>query len=121
MLIQLNTDNHVDGRDEAMREVESDLLRSLARFSSQITRIEVHFRDANAVKSGASDKKCTLEARLSGQDPMAVTHAAPTLSAAFHGARDKLVRVLDKRLAKLRPPKGIDPYDRPAVDQGMSI
>ncbi len=30
MLIQLNTDNHVDGQNEAMREVETDLLRSLA-------------------------------------------------------------------------------------------
>ena len=94
MLIQLNTDNHVDGRHEAMREVETDLERTLARFSSQITRIEVHFRDTNADKSGASDKECTLEARVSGQDPTAVTHAAPTLSAAFHGARDKLVEAL---------------------------
>ena len=121
MLIQLNTDNHVDGRHEAMREVEIDLNRTLARFSRQITRIEVHFRDTNADKSGASDKECTLEARVSGQDPTAVTHAAPTLSAAFHGARDKLVRALDKRLAKLRPPKGIDPYERPAVDQGAAL
>lgn len=121
MLIQLNTDNHVDGRDEAMREVETDLNRTLARFSSQITRIEVHFRDTNADKSGASDKECTLEARVAGQDPTAVTHGAATLSAAFHGAREKLVRVLDKRLAKLRPPKGLDPFDRPAVDQGMPL
>ncbi|QJR36841.1 HPF/RaiA family ribosome-associated protein [Gemmatimonas groenlandica] len=121
MLIQLNTDNHVDGRDEAMREVETDLNRTLARFSSQITRIGVHFRDTNAEKSGASDKECTLEARVAGQDPTAVTHSAATLTAAFHGAREKLVRVLDKRLAKLRPPKGVDPFDRPAVDQGMSL
>ena len=119
MLIQLNTDNHVNGRDEAMREVETDLQRTLGRFSDQITRVEVHFRDANAEKSGASDKECTLEARVSGQDPTAVTHSAATLTAAFHGARDKLVRVLDKRLSKLRRPKGIDPYDRPAADHGM--
>lgn len=121
MLIQLRTDNHVDGRDEAMPDVETDLLRTMARFSSQLTRIEVHFRDANAEKSGASDKECTLEARVAGQDPTAVTHAAATLSAAFIGAREKLVRVLDKRLDKLRPPKGSDPYERPPVDQGMLL
>ena len=121
MLIQLNTDNSVDSGDVTMPEVESDLERALARFSSQITRIEVHFRDANAEKSGASDKECMLEARLAGQDPTAVTHAAATLSAAFHGARDKLVRVLDKRVAKLRPPKGIDPFERIAVDQGTPL
>lgn len=121
MLIQLNTANHVDGWDEAMREVETDLLRTLDRFSSQLTRSEVHFRDTSAGKAGASDKECTLEARVSGQDPTAVTHAAATLSAAFYGARDKLVRVLDKRVAKRRPPKGIDSYERPALDQGMAL
>lgn len=121
MLIQLNTDKNVDGRDEAMREVESDLRRTLARFASHITRIEVHFRDANADKSGAADKECLLEARLAGHEPMAVEHEAATLSAAFHGARDKLTRMLDKRLGKLRPPKGVDPFDRPAVDQGRPL
>ncbi len=33
MLIQLNTDNHVDGRDEAMRDVQTDLYRRLSPYS----------------------------------------------------------------------------------------
>lgn len=121
MLIQLNTDNHVDGRDEAMRQVETELERSLARFASQITRVEVHFQDSNADKSGAADKRCMLEARVSGSDPIAVTNTGESLAAAFHGARDKLVRVLDRRLAKLRPPKGLDPFDRPTLDNELSL
>lgn len=121
MLIQLNTDNHVDGRDETMRQVETELERSLARFASQITRVEVHFQDANADKSGAADKRCMLEARVSGSDPIAVTNTGESLTTAFHGARDKLVRVLDRRLAKLRHPKGLDPFDRPNIDNELSL
>jgi ribosome-associated translation inhibitor RaiA len=115
MLIQLNTDNHVDGRDQVLRHVEIDLPRTLERFAQHITRIEVHFQDANADKSGAGDKRCTLEARLRGQDPVAVSNSAASLGAAFAGARDKLIKLLDRRLARLRPPKGLDPFDNPEL------
>jgi ribosome-associated translation inhibitor RaiA len=115
MLIQLNTDNHVDGSDQVVRQVETDLQRSLERFTTHITRIEVHFQDANAEKSGSGDKRCMLEARLRGRDPVAVSNTASTLTAAFNGARDKLVTVLDRRLGKARPPKGIDPFDNPGL------
>jgi ribosome-associated translation inhibitor RaiA len=115
MLIQLNTDNHVEGSDQVVRQAESDLQRSLARFAKQITRVEVHFQDANAEKSGSSDKRCMIEARVSGQDPLAVSNTAATLTAAFNGARDKLVTLLDRRLARLRPPKGRDPFDNPKL------
>jgi len=64
MLIQLNTDNHVDGNDQAVRQASGDLERSLARFASDITRLEVHFQDANADKAGDSDKRCMIEARV---------------------------------------------------------
>lgn len=115
MLIQLNTDNHVDGHMELAREVEADLEKSLSRFAAQITRIEVHFQDVNADKSGAADKRCMLEARMKGHDPLAVTHSAESVTAALHGARDKLVRLLDKRIDRARPPKGRDPFDAPEL------
>lgn len=110
MLIQLNTDNQVEGSDEEVRQAESELQRAMARFDKHITRIEVHFQDTNAEKAGSNDKRCMLEARLRGRDPVAVSHTAPTLTAAFHGARDKLTTVLDRRVARLRPPKGVDPF-----------
>jgi ribosome-associated translation inhibitor RaiA len=115
MLIQLNTDNHVDGRDQVLRDVETDLERSLQRFASRITRVEVHFQDTNADKSGSADKRCALEARVAGQDPIAVSHSAATLIAAFNGARDKLVRLLDRRLERLQPQRGRDPFDNPEI------
>jgi hypothetical protein len=102
MLIQLNTDNHVDGNDQVVRHARGDLEGALQRFAREITRLEVHFRDANADKAGDSDKRCMIEARVKGYDPMAVTNSAATLTAAYTGARDKLVKLLDRRFDRLR-------------------
>lgn len=111
MIIQVNTDRHVDGNEALVSSVTSELESSLARFASQLTRIEVHFQDVNAERGGAQDKRCMLEARLAGEDPIAVTDTADTLDGALAGARDKMIRVLDKHAARQRPPKGRDPYD----------
>ncbi len=111
MIIQLNTDNHVDGTQSLREEVTTELERSLTRFSGQITRIEVHFQDANADKGGGRDKRCMLEARVAGGEPVVVSNTADSVRGALVGARDKLVRVLEKRVSRLRPPKGRDPFD----------
>ncbi len=63
MLIQRNTDNHIDGRDPVVRQVATDLEQSLARFAAESTRLEVRCQDANAHKAGDCDKCCLLEAR----------------------------------------------------------
>lgn len=111
MQIQVNTVKHVETSPESRAHLEQLLASSLARFRDGITRVEVHLRDANGGKSGANDKECMLEARLAGQDAVAVTHAADRFEVAVAGARDKLVRLVARRLARLRPPKGRDPFD----------
>jgi ribosome-associated translation inhibitor RaiA len=111
MLVQVNTDNHVNGPARFAEYVEGELRQALARFSSMITRIEVHLHDTNADKAGATDKRCTLEARVSGRDPIAVSHSADRVEVALAGARDKLVRLLNRQVDKARPPKGQDPFD----------
>lgn len=115
MLIQLNTDNHVSTTDPVVRQAESDLELSLERFAAEITRVEVYFQDRNADKAGDDDKRCLLEVRLRGRDPIAVSNTAATLTAAFNGARDKLVNTLDRQNARLRPPKGRDPFDEAEI------
>jgi ribosome-associated translation inhibitor RaiA len=111
MIIQLNTDNHIDGYDDLSRTVTAQLEHSLERFASHITRIEVHFRDENGARGAPADKSCLLEARLKGEDPVAVKDKADTIPAALNGARDKLVHLLTKHYDKKRPPKGQDPFD----------
>ena len=101
MKILINTDDSVDGRDELSRQAETIVERGLARFGAQITRVEVHLSDVNGLKHGVDDKRCLLEARLGGLQPLAVSHQADSLEEAIRGATKKLVRTLDSTLGRL--------------------
>lgn len=101
MLIQINTDNNVQG-GERLNEHFTGLLEStLDRFSDQITRIELHLSDENSRKEGPGDKRCALEARVKGLQPVAVTHSAESLDQAVSGAADKMKNLLETTLGKL--------------------
>lgn len=102
MHIQFNTDNNITGSDELASRYISEIENSLMRFDDRITRIEVHLRDNNSHKEGTADKRCLLEARLNGLDPIAVSHEAESLDLAVNAATDKLERALDTKLGKLR-------------------
>jgi len=66
-----------------------------------ITRVEVHLSDENAGKAGSHDKRCMIEARLEGHQPIAVTDEAETLGQAIGGAAEKLKHSLDHTLGRL--------------------
>jgi hypothetical protein len=71
--IQLNTDKNITG-DERLESYLSSLIENeLSRFSDHITRIEIHLADENGPKNGENDKRCALEARIEGRQPIAVT------------------------------------------------
>jgi len=102
MKIQINTDNNIVGREGMVAHFESVIGSALDRFSEKITRVEVHLNDVNGNKSGPDDKRCMLEARLEGMQPVAVSHQAETLEKAVSGATDKLKKSLDSSLGRLR-------------------
>ncbi len=102
MQIQINTDHNIDGNERLAAHVQTLVSDALERFSSQITRIEVHLSDENSdKKSGGKDKRCLLEARLAGMQPIAVTDHAETVEQAIQGACDKLTHSLDSTLGRL--------------------
>jgi ribosome-associated translation inhibitor RaiA len=102
MQIQINTDKNVVGDDRLAQRVVPALEDALDRFSAQITRLEVHLSDEDSdKKAGAGDKRCMLEARLAGLQPISVSHMAATLEQAVDGAADKLKRSLDSTLGRL--------------------
>ena len=102
MIIQVNTDSNIEGTRELADQVKTVVQTSLERFSSQITRVEVHLSDENSGKKfGTEDKRCLLEARLAGLQPLAVSHQAATMELAVDGAVDKLMRSIDATLGKL--------------------
>ncbi len=108
MQIQLNTDTNVQGRESLAAWVETELKQKLPRFRDHITRIEVHLSDASASRVGETDKRCKLEARLAGRQPVAVSHDAAKVADAFHGAVDKLLRKLETALGRERDARGRD-------------
>lgn len=102
MHIQVNTDKNIVGQEAMTQSVEEILGRVLERFAGQITRLEVHLSDENsASKSGIADKRCLLEARLAGRDPMAASDVGLTVEQAATGAAKKMVSLLESELGKL--------------------
>lgn len=102
MTIQFNTDKTINGDEEKERYFTALVADELNRFSSQITRIEVHLSDENGKKDGLNNIRCLMEARLEGKQPIAVTNQSDTLEQAVSGAIDKLVALLETITGKER-------------------
>ncbi|WP_411885598.1 HPF/RaiA family ribosome-associated protein [Polaromonas sp. YR568] len=102
MQIQVNSKHTMHTGESFERWASGELHESLSRFKGDITRIEVHMSDENGDKASPDQKRCVMEARLAHHDPLAVNHQAPNQDLAFRGASDKLKRVLDHTLGKLR-------------------
>lgn len=100
MQIQINTDHHIGGHEALVAWATGEIKSALSRHSDHITRVEVHLSDENGHKSGTSDKRCVMEARVTGRQPLAVTHHAETLYGAVTGAADKLTRLIASALGR---------------------
>jgi hypothetical protein len=101
MQVQVNTGNGLQNKETLERWASDFLNEQLARFRQEITRIEVQLTDEARAKGGAVDKRCMLEARLNGHEPLAVTHYAETQDEAVRGASQKLIHALDHAMGKL--------------------
>jgi len=129
MHIQVNTDDNVAGREALARRIEAEIIHKLSNFSEHITRVEVHLSDEDGSKSGRDDKRCLMEARLAGRQPVAVSNLAASLDDAFSGAAEKLKRALEKALGRLRDHKGRDSIrgnantdsDPPSTESGAPL
>ena len=101
MLIQINTDRNIGADKVEAGRVEDKLRRALDRFGEQVTRVELHLRDENSdKKASAEDKRCQLEVRLAGRQPISVSHAAATVEQAVDGAVEKARRALESALGR---------------------
>jgi ribosome-associated translation inhibitor RaiA len=101
MKIQINTDNHITGRETLVAHAEATITSALGHLADHITRVEVHLSDANGEKTGGRDKRCMMEARLEGRQPIVVTDESDSLDGAITGAADKLKGSLDRTLGRL--------------------
>lgn len=84
-------DSHIRG------QIETDL----ARIADKLTRIEIHLGDESSVKKHTpGDKRCMMEARPRGLDPISVEAHADDIFAAVSEASGKLGRALTRRFEK---------------------
>jgi len=103
MIIQVNTDNHIDGKEELGTYITNLFNEKLQRFDSQLTRIEVHLSDENGGgKAGADDKKCSIEARLENFDPIFVSAQSDDLAKAIHEGLQKIKRAIEHQIDKVK-------------------
>jgi ribosome-associated translation inhibitor RaiA len=102
MKIQFNTGRNIIGSEELKTSLTSLIASELIRFENHITRLEVHLSDEDGNKHGQKDKRCMIEARLEGMQPIAVTNHADTHEQAVTGAVDKLKSSLNTIRGRLR-------------------
>jgi ribosome-associated translation inhibitor RaiA len=100
VLMQLRTDNHIEGTEALEERVNAMIEQHLGRFLPRLSRIEVHLSDSNGGKGGDSDKRCNLEARMDNVDPVGVSHDDENVERAIRGACDKLRARLDTLIGK---------------------
>ncbi|MGH8435925.1 MAG: HPF/RaiA family ribosome-associated protein [Pseudomonas sp.] len=100
MQIQVHSDNHIEGSARLVEWVSASVASKLERFDEELTRVVVHLNDEHGVK--ASDKRCQIEARPKGLQPLSVTHKAESLDFAVEGAIEKLSHALSHQFGKLR-------------------
>jgi hypothetical protein len=102
MKIQVNTDHNVEGGEDLVLLVESEVESALARFEDRLTRVEVHLGDESGEKNGSgADKRCLLEARPAGMQPVVVTDFADTIEQAVVGATQKMQSLLNSTFGRI--------------------
>ncbi|HVJ86847.1 MAG TPA: hypothetical protein VM452_14440 [Caulifigura sp.] len=107
MAVFLRTDNHLNGGERLARFVESVAEGAVEHVKDQVTRVDVYLGDENsAAKSSDHQFRCSMEARIGGLKPLAVTNYAGSIDDAVRGAADKLQAVIDSTIERIGQKKG---------------
>lgn len=102
MKIQINTDSNIDGTEALTAMVEADVRSALERFENRLTRIEVHIGDVDGAKDGGTaDKRCLIEARPEGMQPVVVTSLSTTVDQAARDAAKKMQGLLTSTFGRI--------------------
>lgn len=102
MKILINTDNNISGTEELRTRLRDTLTNAFDRFSAHLTRIEVKISDEDGSKNSENDKRCVLEARLKGMEPIVVTAFGQSVENSVDEAIDKMKTSLDTVIGRLR-------------------
>lgn len=102
MIVLINSDNNLDVHESYQAQLKDVISEELTNFDEHTNRIEVHLSDQNSSKESDDDKRCLIEDRLKGRQPVAEIDAAKTYDQAVNGAIDKLNTLLETILGRIR-------------------
>jgi len=104
MQVLVNSNHSISVTSDLEERIKATVETELERFDDHLTRVEVHLNDENSNKSGPQDKRCQMEARVKGHDPISATHRAETLDLAINGADGKAEPRAGSRTGQAQPP-----------------
>ncbi|MCR9173983.1 MAG: HPF/RaiA family ribosome-associated protein [bacterium] len=102
MTIQFNTDKNIHGSETLEAEIKSKVKQGLEYYDQHVSRVEIHLSDQNSHKTGGDDIQCTLEARIEGAQPIAVTSKDGDKGKAVDLAIKKMKAALETRVGKMK-------------------
>ncbi len=102
MQVQVHAGDNVQGGESLAQWAQTEVQDRLSRFREYVTRVEVYLTDVDALKNGGKGKRCVMETRATGRQPLAVNAEAEKVAEAFNAALEKLHRALDTDIAKMR-------------------
>ncbi|MGI9012838.1 MAG: HPF/RaiA family ribosome-associated protein [Phycisphaerales bacterium] len=92
--IQINYAD-IDSSDALGLHVTETVEKALKLHVERVTRVEVHLHDDKLRRRGPADKRCTMEARLAGEKPLAVEAREGDIYKAVAEAAGKLARAVE--------------------------
>ncbi len=99
MQIQINYGD-IESSDALTEHVETSVHHAVSHFEDQVTRVEVHLRDDKQKRKGPDDKRCLIEARIAGKQPLAVEARAREIYKAVTEAAGKMGRAVGRQVEK---------------------
>lgn len=99
MQIQVNPDD-IPLTEALTGHIEREVQKAIKHHAERVTRVEATIQDQNGPKAGV-DKRCVLEARLAGDEPLAVRAESDDMYDAIHQAAERLQKAVGRRLDRL--------------------
>lgn len=92
----------VEKSDALGEHIERQIEHALRHHESRFTRVDVHVHDDKAGRDGAADKRCVIEVRPAGADPLAVNDHGDDFYSTATLAAKKLERAVQNFVERLR-------------------
>ena len=90
-------------RSEALEaHINQQVEHGLRHYPGRFTRTEVHLHDDNADRGGPNDKRCVIEVRPTGADPLIIEETGDDFYATISVACKKLERIARQFVEKNR-------------------